>query len=184
MKKQPSEGQDSTIVFDVETQKSLAEVGGRENIRDLLLSLAVVYHYSDSSYVTFLEKDADSLLEEICRASRVIGFNLLGFDYIVLDRYGKLAAISQKTVDMMKLCEQQLGFRPKLDDLAYATLGKKKGANGLLAIRLFREGKIKELEQYCRNDVLITRELFEFGRKHGFVYIEQYGKKCKITARW
>ncbi len=184
MKKQRQKELEGTIIFDLETQKSLAEVGGRENIPDLLLSLAVVYRYSDRRYVTFLEKDVDSLIREIRRASRVVGFNLFRFDYLVLQKYGKLGAISGKTVDMMKICERPLGFRPKLADLAYATLRVKKKANGLLAIKLFRQGKIKQLERYCRRDVLITRKLFEFGRKHGFVYIEQQGERAQVPARW
>ena len=184
MKRRSSKDLDGTIVFDLETQESFEDVGGRENIRELLLSLAVVYRYSDHRYVTLLEKDAASLLEEIRRASRVVGFNLLRFDYLVLERYGKVGAISRKTVDMMQICERELGFRPKLDDLVQATLGAKKGADGLLGIRLYREGKIKELGQYCKRDVLLTRKLFEFGWKHGFVYIEQQGERAKVPARW
>ena len=126
----------------------------------------------------------NSLIQEIRQASRVVGFNLLRFDYLVLERYGKLGAITGKTVDMMKICEAQLGFRPGLGDLAYATLGEKKGANGLLAIQLFREGRIKELEQYCTHDVEITRKLFEFGRDNGFVCIEQRGEKTRVPVRW
>ena len=186
MKRQPLKDLNSTIVFDLETQKCFTEVGGRtrQNIPKLLLSLAVVYRYSDRRFATFFEKDVKSLLRGIRRASRVVGFNLLRFDYLVPKRYGKLGGISGKTVDMMKICERQLGFRPKLGDLVYATLVKKKGANGLLAIQLFREGKIKELERYCKRDVLITRELFEFGRKHGFVYIERRGERAKVPVRW
>lgn len=184
MTRQFSKDLKGTIVFDLETQKSIAEVGGRENIRELLLSLAVVYRYTDDSQITFLEKDAALLLQEIRKADHVVGFNLLEFDYKVLRKYGSVGRVSHKTVDMMRRCEQHLGFRPKLDDLTTATLGAKKGADGLLAIRLYREGRIKELEQYCKRDVELTRRLFEFGLNNGFVFIEQNGKKTKIPARW
>ena len=179
-----SEKLKGTIVFDLETQKSFDEVGGRSHIPDLLLSLAVVYRYTDDRYITFLEKDAASLLDEIQKAVQVVGFNLLGFDYLVLDRYGTVGPVGIKTVDIMKRCEKHLGFRPKLDNLVTATLGEKKGADGLVAIRLYREGKIKKLEQYCKQDVELTRKLFEFGLEHGFVYIEQQGKKKRIPAKW
>ncbi len=84
----------------------------------------------------------------------------------------------------MKRCERDLGFRPKLDDLVTTTLEEKKGADGLQAIRLYRERKIKALERYCKCDVLLTRKLFEFGRKHAFVYIERGGKKTRVAAIW
>jgi len=180
----PSRDLKGTIVFDLETQKSFDDVGGREHIPDLLLSLAVVYRYSDDRYVTFLEKDSPSLLEQIHQATQIVGFNLLGFDYLVLDRYGTVGPVGIKTVDMMKRCEQYLGFRPKLDDLVTATLGEKKGTDGLEAIRLYREGKIKKLEQYCKHDVELTRKLFEFGLNNGCVYIEQNGKKKSVPAIW
>src|SRR5713226_3663992 len=142
MKKLPQKQQAAAVVFDLETQKSLEEVGGRQNIRDLLLSLAVVYRYKDGKYHTFLEKDGKSLLTELRNASRIIGFNLLGFDYAVLERYGSIEGLPPKTVDMMKVCEAKLGWRPKLADLAEATLNAKKGADGLQAIQMFKTGQI------------------------------------------
>ena len=184
MTRQSSKDLKGTIVFDLETQKSLEEVGGRKNIRELLLSLAVVYRYSDRRYITFWEKDAVSLLKEISKAEQVVGFNLLGFDYEVLKKYGGVGRVSHKTVDMMKRCEEHLGFRPKLDDLVTATLGEKKGADGLRAICLYQQGRMKELEGYCKRDVELTHKLFEFGLNNGFVLIEQNRKGTKIPATW
>jgi DEAD/DEAH box helicase domain-containing protein len=66
-----------------------------------------------------------------------------------------------------------LGFRPRLNDLAKATLGVSKSGSGLEAIRWFREGKIEQLKSYCLDDVKITKELYEFGKRHGHLLIEK-----------
>ena len=178
---------DGTVVFDIETQHSFDEVGGRtpEHMAKLQLSLAVLYRYSDDKYITYLEKDAPQLIEELHRASFIVGFNLLGFDYLVMSRYGKLDPnIATKTVDMMYHCEKELGKRPSLNSLAQATLGEGKSADGLEAIRWFREGKMKELEMYCRQDVEVTRKIYEFGKERGFVHFVRNGAKIKVPATW
>lgn len=187
MRRTASNEPSAAIVFDLETQKSFAEVGGRtpQNIRKLLLSLAVIYRYVDRRFVTFFEKDARALLSELRNPSCIVGFGLLEFDYVVLERYGKLGQVQNKTIDMMKFCEAELGRRLGLDDFAYATLGARKSADGIRAVELYRQGKIKDLERYCKRDVLLTRKLFEFGRTNCFLYYSDWeGRKQRVAARW
>jgi DEAD/DEAH box helicase domain-containing protein len=61
---------------------------------------------------------------------------------------------------------RRLGYRVSLDNLASTTLGTHKSADGLQAVRWFREGRIQEVLDYCQQDVEVTRLLYEHGRQH------------------
>ena len=54
--------------------------------------------------------------------------------------------------------------------MALATLNIGKTGHGLDAIDYFREGKWDLLKSYCLNDVKITKEVYDYGLKHGHVY--------------
>ncbi len=173
------------IFFDLETQKSIQEVGGRENLRLLRLSVAVTFSTATNEYKSYLEKDAAALVADLIAADRVIGFNLLNFDYPVLKAYTTNRLSDLKTLDLLDDIYNKLGFRLGLDALASATLGANKSADGLQAIQWFREGKFEQLVAYCRDDVAITKKLYEAGRDNGFVsYVDRDGRKKKINVAW
>lgn len=71
-----------------------------------------------------------------------------------------------------------------MNDLISATLGKKKTGHGLMAIDYYKEGKWEELKKYCMDDVLLTKELFDFGIKNKEVqYLNELGK-IPIKVDW
>ena len=173
------------LFFDLETQKSIQEVGGRENIRLLRLSVAVTFSTATNDFKSYTESDAPALIADLKSADRVIGFNLRQFDYPVLKFYSQERLSDLPTLDLLEDIYNKLGFRLGLDALASATLGAQKSADGLAAIRWFREGKIDELIAYCRDDVAITKRLFEAGRDQGFVqYVDRDGRTKKINVTW
>jgi hypothetical protein len=65
-------------------------------------------------------------------------------------------------------------FRPethggyKLDDVAWDTIRMRKTGDGAKAPRLYQEGRIAELLDYCIEDVRIEKTLFEFIVKNGY----------------
>ena len=69
------------VYFDVETQRSFDEVGGRHNIRKLGLSAAVTYSTADGAYRHYTEETVADLIAELKAADLVVGFNVLSFDY-------------------------------------------------------------------------------------------------------
>ena len=173
------------IFFDLETQKSFQEVGGRENMKLLRVSVAVTFSTATNDFKSYTEKDVPALVADLKAADRVIGFNLLGFDYQVLKAYTSERMSDLKTLDLLDDIYNKLGFRIGLDALASATLGANKSADGLLAIQWFREGKIDQLIAYCRDDVAITKQLFEFGRDNGYVvYPDRNRRKQKVNVAW
>lgn len=70
-------------------------------------------------------------------------------------------------------------FRPQkgvynLDGLAQATLNHKKSADGIQAVEFFRTKRILELIQYNQQDVRVTKQLYEFIRKNGYIINGNY----------
>ncbi len=173
------------LFFDLETQKSIQDVGGRENIRLLRVSVAVTFSTAANAFKSYTEAEVPALIADLKAADRVIGFNLLGFDYAVLKYYTAERLNDLRTLDLLDDIYNKLGFRIGLDALAAATLGARKSADGLAAIRWFREGKIDELIAYCRDDVAITKQLFEAGRDRGFVqFVDRDGRTKKVNVSW
>ncbi|MDE3087779.1 MAG: ribonuclease H-like domain-containing protein [Chloroflexota bacterium] len=173
------------LFFDLETQKSIQEVGGRENIKLLRVSVAVTFSTAANAFKAYTEKEVPALIADLKAADRVVGFNLLNFDYTVLKFYTPERLSDLPTLDLLADIYNKLGFRIGLDALAAATLGVKKSGGGLEAIRWFREGKIDQLTAYCRDDVSITKQLFERGRDHGFVqYVDRDGRTKRVAVSW
>jgi DEAD/DEAH box helicase domain-containing protein len=166
--------EEGELVFDVETQKSFNEIGSRSNFGDLGISVVGVYSYRRDSYMTFGTDEMDQCETLFRGASRIIGFNIKHFDYPVLQPHMKSLMLKNlPTLDMMEELAKTLGFRPRLNDLAKATLGVSKSGHGLDAIRWFKEGKMEKIKEYCLDDVRITKELFEFGARQGHIKIER-----------
>ena len=154
----------NTVFFDVETQRIFDEVGGRQNIQALGLAAAVTYSTTTGTFRHYTEEKAADLIAELNAADLVVGFNVISFDYAVLRAYGPLHPV--RTVDMLDQIYRRLGFRISLDSLAKATLGINKSADGLQAVRWYKEGRIQEILDYCQQDVEITRQLYEYGQQN------------------
>lgn len=178
---------EKTVVFDLETQRSFQDVGGREKMHLLGLSVGVLYDYNSQRFYSFFEADASRLVDELLSATKVIGFNIEQFDYPVLTAYRPDVNFKKiPTLDLLKEFTRMSGFRIGLDNLAQATLGVGKSADGLVALKWFKEGRLDLIEKYCRDDVDVTRRLYEFGRDHTFVkYREKRtGEIVSVPVDW
>lgn len=182
----PAEAEQADIVyFDLETQKLFEDVGGTRNVAALGLALAVTYSTRLGAFRTFHEQDAEALARQLQEASLVVGFNILNFDYRVLEPYVGPLAGRTRSLDMLSEIQKVLGFRLKLETLARATLQAGKSADGVQSVRWFREGRLDLVEAYCRQDVEITRQLFEFGYHHGVLYyLDRQGNRHTVPATW
>ncbi len=156
------------VVFDIETSNSFADVGKYDPAL-LKVSLVVLYSYADDKYHTFMEDELSKLWPFLEKADRVIGYNIIGFDYRVLNTYypGDLSQLP--SLDLMYVIADSVGRRLKLDDVAHGSLGTGKSGNGLQAIEYFRKGEIDKLREYCKQDVKVTKDVYEFGLKNGLV---------------
>lgn len=153
------------VVFDIETQNTFAEVNN--DFKKLKVSVVSLYRSDTDSYESFDESELKKLWPILEKAERVIGFNSEHFDLPVLNNYYLGDLLTLPHLDLLKKVKDSLGIRLKLSSLAEATLDNvTKSADGLQAIRWWKEGKIDEIKKYCEQDVRVTKELYDFGVKN------------------
>ncbi len=182
--RQAPSGRD-VLVFDLETQRSFKDVGGRTQMRQLGMSVGVVYSFRDDRFSSFYEADAGKLVDLLLSAELVVGFNLLGFDYEVLKGYRDAPLEKAPTLDLMVELQRRLGFRPKLDSVVQATLAAGKSADGLQALEWWREGRLDLIEKYCTEDVRLTRDLYLYGKRNRYVLVSRFsGSPQKVEVDW
>jgi DEAD/DEAH box helicase domain-containing protein len=171
--------------FDLETQKSAEDVGGWGNIHKMGLAVGVVWDSLDREFFTYEEKDSVKLVEKLCTADLAVGFNIIGFDYTVLQPYSDFDLQEINTFDMLVDVKKNLGFRLSLNHLAKHTLNAEKSADGLVSLQWYKEGKMNKIIQYCKQDVEITRDLYLYGEKNGFVkYQSRSGNPRDLKVDW
>lgn len=169
------------VIIDLETKHTFREFSEHEKLG---ISVMALYDYGTQQGVVFEEKDLSRSFPILENASYVIGYNSNGFDLPVLQAYYPGNVLSLSTFDLLEDIRLKIGRRLGLNDMAAATLGKKKTGHGLMAIDYYKEGKIDELKKYCLDDVMITKELFDYGVKYGEVqYINEIGKNT-IRVDW
>ncbi|TSC80341.1 MAG: putative protein of unknown function DUF1998 [Parcubacteria group bacterium Gr01-1014_29] len=173
------------LVFDIETKKSFQEVGGKYNMHLLGVSVVGIYNYADESFRCYEEKDFLELEELLRTGPRLIGFNSKHFDVPVLQPHIRVPLASLPHLDLMEDIENYLGFRVSLDNLAKSNLGVQKSAHGLQAIQWWQEGNMDAIKKYCLDDVRITRDLYEHGKKQGHVLAEtRSDPKVDVPVTW
>ena len=174
------------VYFDLETQRTANDVGGWDKKHEMGMSLGVTYSSRDNCYEIFSEDRAEQLIKRLQRADLVVGFNHVRFDYDVLMAY-TILDLRENLVsfDLLQEVERIAGHRLKLEDIAQATLGVGKTADGLDAIRWWREGKILDIAKYCCFDVKVTRLVHEYGAANKKIYFnDRFGRTNTLDVDW
>ncbi len=167
-------------VFDIETQRSAAEVGGWDKADLMGISCVVLYDSVEDRFTEYLDDEIEEFVNKLKTLDLVVGFNIKRFDYLVLKGYVDFDYKSLPTLDLLEKVHNRLGYRLSLDHLGKVTLNAPKTADGLQALKWWKQGKIKEIVEYCTADVAITRDIFLFGRHHGYLL---FNNKAKQTVR-
>jgi DEAD/DEAH box helicase domain-containing protein len=192
------------VFLDIETQRSAEEVGGWSHAHLMGLALAVICEtqyrlmarshagpggceepQEGARFCTYFESDLEALLEALKRADLVVGFNVIRFDFSVLRGYTHFDFKKLHTFDILEDVQRRLGYRLSLDHLSRTTLGVGKEADGLQSLQWFKEGRLDLVEKYCRRDVEITRNLFQFGQANGYLLFQQKnGHVLRLPVDW
>lgn len=173
------------VYFDLETQKSAADVGGWDKKRDMKMSVGVIFSTGTQSYEIFDEAHVNDLVKALLRADLVVGYNIINFDYEVLGGYSPLDLTQAPTLDLLVELEKAVGRKLPMDAFATGTLGSEKIADGLEALQWWKEGRIMEIAEYCCFDVKITKLLHEYGCQHKqLFYVDKFGKKRVVQVKW
>ena len=172
------------VVFDIETRNLFQDVGTNDP-RDLDISVVCTYEYDTDEYKSFLQEDFGKPWPILENADMLITFNGDHFDIPLLDKYypGDLTKI--KSLDLLKEVKKSLGFRVKLDSIAQATLGHGKSGHGLEAITWWKNGEIDKIIKYCKDDVKVTKEIYDYALTKGTLKYKdgQANKEFKLDVK-
>lgn len=171
------------IVFDIETKEAI----GPEGVAGCEISIVCMYDYETESYSSYLEDELSKLWPILEKADILIGYNSDSFDIPLLNKYyhGDLTHI--KSLDLLSEIRKAFGRRLRLNSVAEGTLGEKKSGHGLDAVRWWKAGEIDKVRQYCLDDVKITKEVYDFALKNGYVRYMDFSDKKEIkldTSNW
>ncbi len=161
------------LVIDIETKNSFEDVGGRDGIKNLDVSVVGVYSYEKEEYLAFDEHQMPALGDLLQRSHLIVTFAGARFDLPVLEKYFPFNINAIDHYDILEDVESRLGRRIGLDILAQANLGVGKTGHGLDAIDFYRNGEIEKLKSYCLNDVKITKDIYELIKKQGYLWIPE-----------
>lgn len=75
------------LVVDIETKTLVDAVGGWKNFKQLEVSVACAYDSRTDQMLSYRENELGALVE-LCKDRLVIGYNVIGFDLPVLEKYG------------------------------------------------------------------------------------------------
>lgn len=168
------------VTFDIETSNLFQDVGSNDPAK-LALSVVCIHDSATDTYSSYFEEDLNKLWPILEKTDMLIGYNSDHFDIPLLNKYypGDLTKI--KSLDLLKEIRASLGRRVKLDDIAEATLGKKKIGHGLEAIVWWKNGEKDKVVKYCLEDVKITKELYQYALKNKHVKFRDLSVMKEIT---
>jgi DEAD/DEAH box helicase domain-containing protein len=178
------------ITLDLETQNFFQDTGSNEPAS---LDISVVCIHDSAApageeFRSFVVHDMKGLWPILESADAIVTWNGDHFDIPLLNKYypGDLTKI--KSIDLMKEVQAVLGRRLKLDSVAAATLGVSKSGNGIEAVEWWRTGEIEKIIKYCTDDVRLTRELYDYAMKNGYLRYRDVGGAVRNiqldTAPW
>ena len=176
-----------TVLFDVETLRSAADVGGFGNCHRMGLAIAVACFLEEGRFAVYGERQVQDLVAALRQATLVVGFNIKRFDYGVLAGYtGEDYCRTLPTFDLLEDVHRRLGFRVGLGRLAGDTLGAAKSADGLQSLEWVRQGRLDLVEDYCRHDVEILRDLYLHGRREGCLLYHDHRRdlRLRVGVEW
>ncbi|MCB9813325.1 MAG: ribonuclease H-like domain-containing protein [Pseudomonadales bacterium] len=160
------------VILDVETKKTFDEVGGFFPDRLGISFVGVCVREGSSGkgeMKSYFEKDLPLLFPLLEKADVVIGFNVDNFDMQTFIPYYSADITKIPTLDVLTRIKESAGHRISLDAVAQETLGIGKSGNGLDAIKYFQNREWDKLKKYCLQDVEVTRDVYDFGLKTGYV---------------
>ncbi|MGM0453160.1 MAG: DEAD/DEAH box helicase [Thermodesulfobacteriota bacterium] len=172
-------------VLDIETRRSAEEVGGWHRSHLMGVSCAVLYLAGADDYRVYYDTDISALVADMQRLELIVGFNIKRFDYGVLGGYVDFSPAALPTLDILESVHGHLGYRLSLDHLARESLGEEKTADGLQALKWWKQGRIDDIVAYCKKDVAITNNIYLYGRRNGYLlFRNKAGHLVRLPVNW
>lgn len=180
-------------IFDVETQKLFSEVAGND---PALLGVSLL-----SVYIREVDEEQREVMGEmrsfwehelmdfwllLSGVKRIIGFNSIKFDVPALKPYAPASFSRLPHFDIMQSVRDALGHNVSLRVLSEQSLGRAKIDVGMNAVTYWKSqdpGELKKLREYCEADVILTRDLYDFGvRNKKLKYVDRTNTKREFAV--
>jgi DEAD/DEAH box helicase domain-containing protein len=85
---------------------------------------------------------------------------------------------------MLLELKKLLGHRLKLESIARPTLGTGKSADGLQALKWYKEGKLDKIIEYCKVDVEVTRNVYLYAQENGKLHYDSRSGIKTVNLDW
>jgi len=157
------------VIFDLETQHLSGQQGATwKDPSTMKLAVGIVLDRRTNRHEIYGPGEVEELCRRLAVAERIVGWNLLDFDYRVIGLDPEV--MKPKTLDLLCECRIALGKDPhkvqnglglNLNNICRHTLREVKGGTGKEAPGLFQEGKWGALISYCQADVDMTLKILQ-----------------------
>ncbi len=164
------------LIYDVEIAKLIPpkdeprEQGfeyceGWHDHENMGVSVAAAFDYKEGVPRIFFEDNLEELMGLMDRADKVIGFNNKHFDDKLMAAHGYLVD-ENKSWDLYLAIKEAAGAHKfakgySLDNCCFVNLGLRKSGSGELAPKLWQQGKIGQVADYCLRDIALTKMLLD-----------------------
>lgn len=154
--------------------------GGWGAIDKFLVSVMVSWD-KENGIIRWLESDTEDFLKYSLDFAPYVSYNGDGFDYKVLSHYGDISHFAGGSHDLCTFMRKREGHRVHLDQIGEAMFGKGKTADGLKAVEWWRTAQLaceQQVIDYCTADVMLTKDIYFFARKHGYIeFVDKYNRR-------
>ena len=164
------------VVYDLEIKKPIEQCSrGWASHDEMGISVGCAFDYRSNRFRVFMDDNIGELTTRLNETGTlVVAFNHMGFDNKVLRASGQRLKPDSELRNYDMLVESKKGAGDdqyakgfKLDDHLRVLGLPMKTADGAVAPHWYQSGKIGALVDYCLNDVMQERALFEYIVAHG-----------------
>jgi len=173
------------IVLDIETRKSIDDVGGWINKHKMGISVLCAIDLDTDEEFTFSDgypgaRSLDGLFDFL-NGNLLIGHNIASFDLRLIQE-----EVAKFTTKELKVGILDTGSkRISLASFSEALFGTHKQMNGADAPIEWQKGDRKKVVEYCMDDVRKTVRLLRYGLKNGYVfYLNKDRIRMPLNVDW
>lgn len=172
------------LFLDIETQNAFDD-DGVFRIDAFKISYVGVIDSEKGDELDFWEADLPKLKDLLYKTDVIVGYNSISFDLPILAKYLGEEINNLPQIDLMVAAKEKIGFRPKLNNLSNATLGKGKLGSGLDAVKYWMNKEYDKLKMYCMEDVRLTKEVYDYGLENRKIkYYDKNGFLRESEIDW
>jgi len=170
------------INFDIETYSP--SKSDKFDVEEFRCSVCGAYFSWIDEYVAFYEENMPDFIELLSKADLIVGYNQIGFDLPVLQKYADFNLLSLPNYDILQEIYNQTGTRIKLNDVCKANFGDDiKTDNFEVFKHYYWDEKWYELTDYCMNDVRLTQRIFQKIIQQTPVYYYDLHQKVEVSLK-